>query len=579
MLSIQGKRLIKAAAISMALVTVAWGAKSPEPAAGWQAFQEKRYADALREAEMELSKEPNDQDAHWLAAEVTLAQADTVASLNHWQAVLAENPAHPPAVMNEVEIFLARSDTNSARTVIETALTRTKKPDQAEYYYAKGLLADARGQDSEAMVSLSQAIEKNSKERRFYVALGRVYEKKKILSLAKDNYCKAIALDSTVASLHFDLANVYLDLKEYNDALAELKTTRELDPEYPNVSYQIGKLYFYAGKYEQAAVELEAAIKNNREISFFLSSIYGQTLRSLKRLDEAQEHLDKASSLKPADISTTRALAQNSFDLKKYEQAIEVTRRLLTASEAEPNDYTRLGESFYNLAGKDSLTVTYYDSAIVYLKQGLNLNPDNSRLAYMIGMAYFSTDVYDSALVYLGRRAAADSSSFQVFYFLGYSYLKKTMYQEAIKNLRLANQIDSTRVSVHMMLAQTLPYVDSTSAAKQEYRKVIELDPQQGDAYGGLGTIYLTEASKLPEDTEREVSKEYWGRAANTLRQATALRPENLAYWVGYGQASYYSRNYDEAERAFNRVLRLDPRNEAAQSGLEAIQKVKSRRK
>jgi cytochrome c-type biogenesis protein CcmH/NrfG len=63
------------------------------------------------------------------------------------------------------------------------------------------------------------------------------------------------------------------------------------------------------------------------------------------------------------------------------------------------------------------------------------------------------------------------------------------------------------------------------------------------------------------------------------LKRATELQPANSDYWLAYGQAAYYLEDYGTAERAFRRVLQNDPNNKDARTGLDTIEKVKSRKK
>jgi len=571
--------ILTLAAFGTLLVGPAWAVRSPEPKAGWQALQERRYEDAANEAQAVLANNPDNEDANWLAAEVALALGDTAACLNYWYQVLNENPAQPRAVLSTIEIYIDQNDLVKTQQIMDLALTRAKKPDLPEFLYSQGILLNAKGEDAEAMVRISQAIDKNPKEPLFYVALARVYEKKRVLVLAIENYMKAIELDSTNATYHYNLAKDLMDSKQYTEALNEFKITSSLDPQFPNVYYQIGKLYFYAEKYDEAVRELEAALANAKEPNFYFCTMYGQALREVRRLEDAQGWLEKAYALKPAEVSTARALALNSFDLKKYDRAVEVLKQLIVTPEATANDYAKLGEAFYNRAGKDAQTRPFYDSSAVYLKKGLELNPTSSRLAYIIGMCHYNKDQYDSAAVYYEIVVSLDSTNYQAYNKLGYCYLKLERYKEAIARLRVALTIDSTSVPARMMLAQTLGFVDSTRAAKQEFQKIIQMDPQQGDAYGSLGFIYLREASNLPEDAERETVKAAWSRTADVLRKATELSPNNVAYWIGYGHCVYNLREFDQAENAFRRALKIDPNNKDAKTGLETVEKVKARKR
>jgi tetratricopeptide (TPR) repeat protein len=55
------------------------------------------------------------------------------------------------------------------------------------------------------------------------------------------------------------------------------------------------------------------------------------------------------------------------------------------------------------------------------------------------------------------------------------------------------------------------------------------------------------------------------------LQAATALQPQSVAYWADLGGACYTAKRYAEAKAAWQKALALDPNNQLAKMGLQAL--------
>ena len=75
-----------------------------------------------------------------------------------------------------------------------------------------------------------------------------------------------------------------------------------------------------------------------------------------------------------------------------------------------------------------------------------------------------------------------------------------------------------------------------------------------------------TEAANLYDRGQFELSDGNYRDALSYLEQAVELEPEKASYQLAYGQALLHLKRYDEAEKAFQKVLDSGP--EAKKAGL-----------
>ncbi|HZT20454.1 MAG TPA: tetratricopeptide repeat protein, partial [Dongiaceae bacterium] len=139
--------------------------------------------------------------------------------------------------------------------------------------------------------------------------------------------------------------------------------------------------------------------------------------------------------------------------------------------------------------------------------------------------------------------------------------------------------------------ARMRSWLGKFDAAIADYREGLRRQPQNAEALSGLGWTYAWShrfdeavadfkrlAQLQPYDLDPKKGLAYvalWrGHAADARRQFEALASqdhENPDYALAIGQAAYQEGDYDTAQAAFERALRLKPGLAAAQSGLAAI--------
>ncbi|HZQ95933.1 MAG TPA: tetratricopeptide repeat protein [Candidatus Sulfotelmatobacter sp.] len=86
--------------------------------------------------------------------------------------------------------------------------------------------------------------------------------------------------------------------------------------------------------------------------------------------------------------------------------------------------------------------------------------------------------------------------------------------------------------------------------AERDFRQVLQLDPQSGDAYTNLGVVYMR--------------GKQWSKAVSALQHAERLKPQAPGIRLNIGLAYYRQNEFLKAIPAFESVLRQQP--DAAQA-------------
>jgi tetratricopeptide (TPR) repeat protein len=190
--------------------------------------------------------------------------------------------------------------------------------------------------------------------------------------------------------------------------------------------------------------------------------------------------------------------------IAKYESILKIAPRLGAA-------YNNLGMLYFQQRG--------YRQAIAILEKGLAVDPKMASASALLGISFYETGDYEKArprleaalrsnprdnhaelflandLIKLGDLPAAsrhleelarrEPSDQQVFYLLGEVYM-----QLSEKALTRLNTIDPNSVYVHEMSGEIMESMKNYDGAVVEYKKAIEMAPQQAGTHYKLGNTY-----------------------------------------------------------------------------------------
>ncbi len=80
---------------------------------------------------------------------------------------------------------------------------------------------------------------------------------------------------------------------------------------------------------------------------------------------------------------------------------------------------------------------------------------------------------------------------FQAFFFSARQFFDEKHYEEVLKNLTYAQLLQPGDIGIYTLRGATFSKMDSTEAAKREYRKALDLDPEDPDVHFLIGKSFF----------------------------------------------------------------------------------------
>jgi tetratricopeptide (TPR) repeat protein len=439
------------------------------------------------------------------------------------------------------------------------------------------------------------------------VLVGRAYRETGFLPESIEEFKKAIALDSKFPRVHYYLGLTYLykdGAARIPDAMEEFKIELAANPEEYFANFYLGILYIMDRKWEPAVTLLEKAAQkqpNNPDPYFHLGQAYqgagkhkeavevlqksialtaslehndyqvttahyrlGQSLLKVGRTEEGQKELQISADLKSKgfklDEKKVGAFLSGN-NLPEQSGKTELVRAEGVIAEAEALDPSKAQklkaeESYYTkvvAAGHNSIGVLRaeqqdFRQASVQFALAAKWNPDQERLNYNLGLAYYKAESYKEAIPPLEKELAKDPANIAIKQLLGLSYFMTNDYAKAsalltdvvaVKSqdaalyyplalsllkdgkLEAANRVIEQMVAVgenspqlHILLSQAHYERGEVDKALVELQTALKLDNKVRLAHFYTGLIHL-KAGKFPD-------------AAREFQQELALNPDDF---------------------------------------------------
>ncbi|MGB2698361.1 MAG: tetratricopeptide repeat protein [Candidatus Zixiibacteriota bacterium] len=163
-------------------------------------------------------------------------------------------------------------------------------------------------------------------------------------------------------------------------------------------------------------------------------------------------------------------------------------------------------------------------------------------------------------------------------------------YDKSIEVYRKLLQMDPQNVNAYINMATIFELLRLPDSSKVAYDKVVELDPNYKDAYYNRGILYLNEAIRMyktlvtvkdsmeqnPKDQRLidkskqlvEKQKEFYNLAETDFQKAVDLDPDDLEALQYLGQSLFQQEKTDKAIEILEKVVEINPDNKEVWSTL-----------
>jgi len=343
--------------------------------------------------------------------------------------------------------------------------------------------AAAQAQGDTAPVGQAEAQPVNRSAAYYHFSLGRLLEESGSFFKAEAEYRKALRHDPQSSQLHTEVASAYLRNNRILEAIQQFETAARIDPDNLRARKRLGAIYY----------ELLASERRGHRISS------GDTLNKAIREYEAIGRLD------PQDGDSLLVLGR-----------------------------------LYGQAGRSR-------EAITTLEKHLDAAPSSEEALSMLAELYRSQDELKKAVEYQERAVGINSGSPVLLRGLGLVYEQSGNFKKAAETYRKGMNVEAANVTLVTLLrrdlARALILDGQIDPAEKEYRKILEVVPDDGEAHLGLGRVSRT--------------RHRYQEALEHLKKADASLQNNVE--VIFELARLYNDlgRFEEAEVGFERMLSL----------------------
>lgn len=190
---------------------------------------------------------------------------------------------------------------------------------------------------------------------------------------------------------------------------------------------------------------------------------------------------------------------------REYQKAADVLEKGLKIDPKMSSASALLGISLYELGD--------YNGARRHLETALRANPKDDNTELFLANDLIKLGEWDSAATHLKQLAQRQPKNQEIWYLLGKVHMK--LSEEALSRL---NEIDSNSVWVHQISGEIMEGMKNFDGALIEYKKAVEIAPQQPGTHYSLGNAYWLLAS--------------WDAATQEFKAELSNDPSNcMAQW------------------------------------------------
>jgi tetratricopeptide (TPR) repeat protein len=531
---------------------------------------EKQYTAALHRVQSGLEKNPNLPGLHLLLAKIYLAQKDAKHAEASLSKVIALQPGSSPAYILLAQLYAGSNEQPKALADLQAGLARN--PNDVQALMLMGMIYDQQKAyaDERATYEKLLAINPdfvpaiNNLAYLYSEHLGRLDRAYALAQKAWERLPPEPHLEDTLGWILFKQ-------RQYARALSRLEESAGKLPTAADVQFHLGLTHYMMGEETPARLALQNALqlghdfsgRNEAEQCLSVLAIDPHTAGSA-----ARAILEKALADRPGDPAALARLAVIYERAGAVDQAIGAYRAVEQANPANLGalmNLVRLYAAQKNTAqalalAKNARQLAPDDPEVAHalgrladetgdhpwalslLQETVHQKPDDPEVLYDLAEAYYSMGRVDDAQAALGHSLQAGTSFSRAanarrFLELIDLSTRPEQASSAIAKVKLILQADPDDLPALVAMAEIDEHRSDLRAARQDYEKVLEHDPDFVPAKKSLALL----AAKNPD---------VGPKALDQARQARAALPEDGDVTKAFGIIAYRSGDYAEAEKA-----------------------------
>lgn len=332
------------------------------------------------------------------------------------------------------------------------------------------------------------------------------------------------------ASEELTSAKLYIQQQDWDNAEIYLVKALAVEPENPEIPYLLGDLIYGRnmdwGKMNEMfdkALSLGAdkVILQGAKVSDYVAqsqekhwvTIYNKGISYFNEFRKSGEGQDSpilqdaiasfktATEVNPSNGQAYGILANCLFASGDSDGALEA---VTIGAAKDPENF-----DLNMTAGKMFAAADDKESALIYYKRAVDIDPTNSLATRQLAQTYYDVgDKEMSLAIYEGAIAKETDNNLKadLYYNLGVLNMQLGDFQQAEDNFSLAYDYNPNDIDALRGIAQTFENAEKWSRAEYFYRKLIDIEPENPQHYRAMARVLLRQG-----DTDK--AQEYFDRS------------------------------------------------------------------
>jgi predicted Zn-dependent protease len=265
-------------------------------------------------------------------------------------------------------------------------------------------------------------------------------------------------------------------------------TTFPAFPQGESSSYQEAVQKYRAKDYTAALAAAKRALQEDGNNASYLH-IYGLTQAALQQFAEAEENLQRAVALEPAEANFHYDYGYVLYQQRKYDQSVPVLKRAVELDGENLMARYLLGKAYVICHG--SLHIDKFgELSLEQFKFIAERNPRFPTVHLHIGMIYANAGDQDKALQELTTELELYPRNVQARMEIGEILLKRGEIDKAYEHFIQAEKEAPAIAMVHYNLAMVYRKKTQTTEAIKAAERCIKLDPNFAEGHYLLAQLY-----------------------------------------------------------------------------------------
>jgi tetratricopeptide (TPR) repeat protein len=289
------------------------------------------------------------------------------------------------------------------------------------------------------------------------------------------------------------------------------------------------------------------------------------------QLREAEKQWQVAVQKNPRDAAAFASLGVVFSREGKYPDAVRAYKKALALDSTLPGIQLNLGLAEFKQGN--------FHAAIAPLSAALAAEPQSAQARTLLGISYYGAKRFAEASEQLAQISKLDPSNVELHRMLAQSCLWAKKYDCALEEYRQVELHEPDSAAAHMLRGEALDGLARTPEAIAEFEAAARIAPNEPDLNFGLGYLHwklanYDEARKSFENelavdpnhpqalaylADIELRNNEPDKALPLLQKVVKQRNDIRIAYVNLGAILTQQKRYEEAEKALQRAIIIDP--------------------